>query len=121
MPRLEGLIASVGSDCHFERITMLSDATFGGITYNSTDYHTTGVTKQVSSRVEAYLTHLTVERRLAANTVGSYGRDLALLLAFASKRQVRIEKLTRPHLEEFVRDSMAEGRSPRSIARAVGW
>ena len=77
------------------------------------------MTKHVSSRVEAYLTHLTVERRLAENTVGSYGRDLALLLDFASKRGVRVEKLTRPDLEEFVRDRMAEGRSPRSIARAV--
>jgi integrase/recombinase XerD len=73
----------------------------------------------VSSRVEAYLTHLTVERRLAENTVGSYARDLALLLDFASKRQVRVEKLTRHDLEEFVRVRMAEGRSPRSIARAV--
>jgi len=77
------------------------------------------VTKHESSRVEGYLTHLTVERRLAANTVASYRRDLALLLDFAAKRGARVERLTRPDLEEFVRALMAEGRSPRSIARAV--
>jgi integrase/recombinase XerD len=69
--------------------------------------------------VDAYLTHLTVERRLAANTVESYARDLALLAEFAAGRGLPLEALTRPVLEEFVRGLMAEGRSPRSVARAV--
>jgi integrase/recombinase XerD len=72
-----------------------------------------------SSRVEAYLTHLRVERRLAANSVDSYGRDLALLAEFAAGRAVRIEKLTRSDLEGFVRNQMSEGRSPKSVARAI--
>jgi integrase/recombinase XerD len=72
-----------------------------------------------SSRVDAYLTHLTVERRLATNSVDSYARDLLSLAEFAAGRGVRIEKLTRPDLEGFVRRQMAEGRSPRSVARAV--
>lgn len=69
--------------------------------------------------VDAYLTHLTVERRLAANTVESYARDLALLAEFAAGRGLALEALTRPALEEFVRGLMASGRSPRSVARAV--
>ena len=69
--------------------------------------------------VGAYLTHLTVERRLAANSIDSYARDLALLTGFAAGRRRRIETLGRADLESLVRDLMAEGRSPRSVARAV--
>jgi integrase/recombinase XerD len=69
--------------------------------------------------VEAYLSHLTVERRLAANSVQSYARDLALLGAFARTRGREISRLGRPDLDMFVRGLMAEGRSPRSVARAV--
>ena len=72
-----------------------------------------------TSRVDAYLTHLRVERRLAGNSVESYARDLALLAEFAAGRGVRIEKLTRSDLEGFVRNQMSDGRSPRSVARAV--
>jgi integrase/recombinase XerD len=77
------------------------------------------VTTIFASRVDAYLTHLRVERRLAGNSVESYARDLALLVEFAAGRGVRIEKLTRSDLEGFVRNQMSDGRSPRSVARAV--
>jgi integrase/recombinase XerD len=69
--------------------------------------------------VDAYLTHLTVERRLAANSIESYARDLTLLAAFAAGRGTGVDALGRPELESLVRDLMAEGRSPRSVARAV--
>ena len=71
------------------------------------------------ARVEAYLTHLTVERRLAANSVDSYARDLALLAEFAAGRGLPVDKLTRPDLEGLVSSQMSDGRSPRSVARAV--
>jgi integrase/recombinase XerD len=69
--------------------------------------------------VDAYLTHLRVERRLAANSVESYARDLVLLAEYAVGRGVDAPALSRPDLEELVRTLMAEGRSPRSVARAV--
>jgi integrase/recombinase XerD len=69
--------------------------------------------------VDAYLTHLTVERRLAVNSVESYARDLALLAEFAAGRGRPLAALTRADLEGLVRDLMSEGRSPRSVARAV--
>jgi len=72
-----------------------------------------------ASFVDAYLTHLTVERRLAANSVESYARDLGLLAEFAAGRGQPIASLTRTDLEGFVRDLMSEGRSPRSVARAI--
>ena len=69
--------------------------------------------------MDAYLTHLTVERRLAANSVESYARDLVLLAEFSAGRGRPLAVLTREDLEGLVRDLMAEGRSPRSVARAV--
>ena len=69
--------------------------------------------------VDAYLTHLQVERRLAANSVESYARDLVMLAEFAAGRGVAVESLSRPDLEALVRDLMSQGRSPRSVARAV--
>jgi site-specific recombinase XerD len=69
--------------------------------------------------LQRYLSHLTVERRLAVNSVESYARDLAILGAFAAGRSLALDRLTRADLEALVRDLMAEGRSPRSVARAV--
>ena len=69
--------------------------------------------------VDAYLTHLTVERRLAANSIASYARDLLLLREFAAGCETPVERLTRQRLEEFVRQLMSQGRSPRSVARAI--
>ena len=77
------------------------------------------MTSLSSSPVEAYLTHLSVERRLAVNSVDGYARDLALLADFAVSRGTPVEKLARTDLEAFVRGWMSSGRSPRSVARAV--
>ncbi|HZM62744.1 MAG TPA: site-specific tyrosine recombinase XerD [Vicinamibacterales bacterium] len=71
------------------------------------------------SAVDVYLTHLTVERRLAANSIESYARDLQLLAEYAAGRRVAIDSLSRDDLEAFVRDLMGSGRSPRSVARAI--
>jgi integrase/recombinase XerD len=51
--------------------------------------------------------------------VESYARDLTLLARFAAGREVSVAALTSRDLEALVRDLMAEGRSPRSVARAV--
>jgi integrase/recombinase XerD len=73
----------------------------------------------VSSLVNAYLSHLAVERRLSPNTVESYGRDLSQLSAAAVVLQRPVEALDRRALEEVVRQMMGAGQSPRSVARAV--
>ena len=77
------------------------------------------MTSRPSSPVDAYLTHLTVERRLAANSVDSYARDLVMLRKFAAGQRVSAEALSRQQLEGLVRDLMSQGRSPRSVARAI--
>jgi integrase/recombinase XerD len=77
------------------------------------------VTSNTGAAIDGYLTHLTVERRLAVNSVESYARDLSLLAAFAAGRGSPVDALTLADLEELVRNLMSEGRSPRSVARAV--
>ena len=69
--------------------------------------------------VDAYLDHLRVERRLAANTLESYARDLTHLGRFAAGRHAPLASLDRRALEAFVRDLMSAGLAPRSVARAV--
>jgi integrase/recombinase XerD len=66
-----------------------------------------------------YLSYLRDVRRMSPNTLESYARDLALLAAFAEKREVAVEALGRDDLETFVRQLMSSGLSPRSVARAV--
>jgi len=77
------------------------------------------VSRHSAATVDAYLAHLTVERRLAANSVAGYTRDLARLTAFAARARVAVDRVSRQQLEELVREQMSDGRSPRSVARAV--
>jgi integrase/recombinase XerD len=69
--------------------------------------------------VDAYLTHLRVERRLADHTLESYGRDLQRLGSFAASLERSVRHLERRDLESFVDGLMNEGLSPRSVARTV--
>jgi integrase/recombinase XerD len=69
--------------------------------------------------ITAYLEHLGVERRLAANTLAGYGRDLRALESAAARAGRALDSLDRPFLELFLRGRRADGLSPRSIARMV--
>jgi integrase/recombinase XerD len=68
---------------------------------------------------DSYLDHLRAERRLADHTVESYARDLRGLAEYAAGAGRTLESLDRPALEAFVRQRMAAGLSPRSVARMV--
>jgi integrase/recombinase XerD len=69
--------------------------------------------------LDRYLDHLRVERRLAANSVESYGRDLRRLALFARKEGCPIAGLSRRQLEAFVRSLISDGLAPQSASRAV--
>jgi integrase/recombinase XerD len=75
--------------------------------------------RESSVAVDAYLDHLRVERRLADHTLESYARDLAALGAYAAGAGRAIDALDRQALEQFVREQMTRGLSPRSVARTV--
>lgn len=73
----------------------------------------------VPPAVERYLAFLELERRVSPHTRAAYGRDLAMLTAFAAGEGVAIDRLDAAALERFVRTLMGEGRSPRSVGRLV--
>jgi integrase/recombinase XerC len=67
--------------------------------------------------VAAYLDHLAHERRLAANTIESYGRDIDALLECAEDRP--LDKLQVHDVRRFVAQLHGKGRDARSIARLL--
>ncbi len=69
--------------------------------------------------IAAYLDHLRVARRLAEHTLESYGRDLAILGRFAAGLERPLSALDRADLEAAVRERVAGGSAPRSVARYV--
>jgi integrase/recombinase XerD len=69
--------------------------------------------------IAGYLRHLEVERRVAANTLEAYRRDLTRLAVYAAAEARGAGDLSRADLEAFVRDAMAGGLSPTSTARLV--
>ena len=69
--------------------------------------------------VDAYLTHLRVERRLADHTLESYSRDLQRLGECAAALEKPLQRMDRRDLESFVDGLMNDGLSPRSVARTV--
>jgi integrase/recombinase XerD len=73
----------------------------------------------MSSTIDTYLSYLRDVRRMSANTVESYARDLAALAAFAEKKSHTVEALDRRELEAFARHLVTSGLSPRSAARAI--
>lgn len=76
-------------------------------------------TEPADADVVRYLRHLEVERRMAANTLEAYQRDLARLSAFARASGRPVITLQRSDLEAFVREAMASGLAPSSVARLV--
>ncbi len=76
---------------------------------------------------EAYLAHLTFERRLSKLTVVNYRRDLTDLAAFAAsindpRRTIAVEELGANDIRRFLASVHSKGMSPRAIARLLsGW
>ncbi len=78
-----------------------------------------GLADRNTALADSYLEELRVVRRLADLTVESYARDVADLVRFADGAGKSLDELRRRDLERFVREGMAAGRSPRSVARSV--
>jgi len=69
--------------------------------------------------VREYVLYLRVEKGLAANSVESYGRDLARLKSWAEARGREPHALDKADVSEFVMSLSREGLSSRSVARAL--
>src|SRR5205809_4591705 len=69
------------------------------------------------SPLELYLSHLRTGRRLAANTLGAYARDGALLAALSAGREP--SDITAQDIRRFIATLHGKGLSPRSLARVL--
>ena len=62
-----------------------------------------------------FLQYLTIQRRLAANTVAAYRADLESFLRFLTDVcRPRPERIGRPQVEQFLQHSLVRGISARS-------
>ena len=69
-----------------------------------------------------YLTHVRVEKRLAARTVTLYGLDLEKLTEFALQAAVPLTAVQNHHIRRWVAQMNAGGRSGRGIGLILsGW
>ncbi len=79
----------------------------------------TSVVATVDATAVDYLSHIRVERGLAANTVSAYRRDLARWSAFLAERGITdIAEVTPVEVDEFAR-SLTATLAPASAARIV--
>jgi integrase/recombinase XerC len=74
---------------------------------------------ELPAELQAFLQHLTVERRLAARTVAMYGQVLARLAASAQAEGVELRSAQPRHLRGWVAQLRRQGLAPRSIAIAL--
>ena len=70
-----------------------------------------------SSLVDAYILHLTNERRLSPLTCENYSRDITALLKLATKTP--LNQLRVHHIRRFVAQLHSKGLSGRSLARML--
>jgi len=69
--------------------------------------------------LQAFLSHLRVERRLAERTLAMYGEALSRLEASAAASGVELQQATPPHVRQWVGQLRTRGLAPRSIAIAL--
>lgn len=72
---------------------------------------------EIASAISAFLTHARVEKGLALNTVSAYRRDLAKFSAFAQKRKLVLEAVSRDDLVDFLAGLYRQKLESKSVAR----
>jgi integrase/recombinase XerD len=72
---------------------------------------------EVSNTISSFLNHLRVEKGLSPNTLTAYRRDLTKFEAFAKKRKLTLESITRDHLVDFLATLYRQKLESRSVAR----
>ena len=68
--------------------------------------------------IASFLKHLSVEKRMAKNTILGYRRDLGSLERFISKQKANtIESATTTDIQDFISSDFKKGLSARTIQR----
>jgi integrase/recombinase XerD len=74
---------------------------------------------EISATITSFITHVRVEKGLSANTVSAYRRDLVKFEAFAKKRQLTLEAVSRDDLVDFLAGLYREKLESRTVARQL--
>jgi len=69
--------------------------------------------------IDAFASHLALERHLSKNTVAAYRRDLIHLAQFAARSKTKLRAITYPMLRRFLAQQATRGYARASIARRV--
>ena len=72
-----------------------------------------------ATRIDAFLEHLAVERRMSPNTLDGYRRDLAALQAWAELHARELQALEGEDVRAFVAAEHRRGLSPKSLQRRL--
>jgi integrase/recombinase XerD len=72
---------------------------------------------EISATIASFVVHVKVEKGLSANTVTAYRRDLLKFEAFAKKRKLSLEAVSRDDLVDFLAGLYREKLESRTVAR----
>jgi integrase/recombinase XerD len=72
---------------------------------------------EINSAINAFLTHVRVEKGLSANTVSAYRRDLLKFEAFAKKCKLALKAIRRDDLVDFLASLYHQKLESRTVAR----
>src|SRR5467141_3160464 len=72
---------------------------------------------EISATISSFLTHVRVEKGLSANTVSAYRRDLVKFDAFAQKRKLSLEAVSRDDLVDFLAALYRRKLESKTVAR----
>ncbi len=69
--------------------------------------------------IDAFASHLALERRLSPNTVAGYRRDVEALAVFQARGSSSLRQATHPSLRRFIAQQATRGYARSSVARRV--
>jgi integrase/recombinase XerD len=74
---------------------------------------------EIPAAISSFLTHVKVEKGLSSNTVSAYKRDLVKFDAFAHKRKLSLEAISRDDLVDFLAGLYRQKLESRTVARQL--
>jgi integrase/recombinase XerD len=72
---------------------------------------------EITTTISSFLMHVKVEKGLSSNTVAAYKRDLLKFDAFAQKRKLVLETVSRDDLVDFLSGLYRQNLESKSVAR----
>lgn len=74
---------------------------------------------QVAAAISSFLTYAKVEKGLSNNTVAAYRRDLTKFQAFAARRKLTLEAVSRGDLVDFLSELYRQKLESKTVARQL--